>query len=104
VEESRIRVHPVLSEVERLVSFCLTARSPKEFGGQGNGLLQKFTLRKGLAEERMLTKTPLRNLRQKICRNPVILSKKSVSSVKSVVKFSSRLGTFVANIFLLTFV
>jgi len=58
-----------LSEVERLVSFCLTARSPKEFGGQGNGLSQKLASRKGLAEERTLTKTPLRNLRNQRQKN-----------------------------------
>jgi hypothetical protein len=52
-------------------------RSPKEFGGQGNGLSQKLASRKGLAAERMPTKTSLRNQRNQRQKNLC----KSVKSV-----------------------
>ena len=43
--------------------WSASKRSPKEFGGQGNGLSQKLASRKDLAAERQADQIPLRNQR-----------------------------------------
>jgi hypothetical protein len=53
----------------RVFIWSASKRSPKEFGGQGNGLSQKLALRKDLAAERKPTKTPLRNQRNLRLKN-----------------------------------